>query len=112
MSFRDLKSNSFLKFSKVSLRKNKNFGQPFCVASVCNDLLSNKCDSSEQRHSSLLLLFYNAWPTKRKAGHIKVSRDKRGNLVKDELVLIDTEGSTLEIETGLSDDSRFGKTMR
>ena len=44
-------------------------------------------------------------PTKRKAGHIKVSRDKRGKFVKDELVLIDTEGSTLEIETGLSDDS-------
>ena len=46
-------------------------------------------------------------PTKRKAAHKQVSRDKRGKFIKeDELNLIDTESSTFELmETGLSDDS-------
>ena len=39
-------------------------------------------------------------PTKRKAEHIKVSRDKRGKFIKeDELNLIDTESSTFELRT-------------
>ena len=50
-------------------------------------------------------------PTKRKATHKQVSRDKRGKFVKeDELNLIDTASGTFELmETGLSDDSSSEK---